>query len=52
MSCCEMVVNTWINRYQTEGLNGLLTRPGRGRKSILETAQDEAKIKEVVQAKR
>ena len=27
-------VNSWVKRYETEGINGLETRPGRGRKLI------------------
>ena len=49
---CEVVVNSWMNRYQAEGMTGLHTKPGRGRKAILQEAKDAAKIKEVVQANR
>ncbi len=35
LGCCEMVVNNWLARYQTEGVNGLTTRAGRGRPPIL-----------------
>ncbi len=35
LGCCEMVVNNWLNRYQTEGIAGLATRFGRGRPPIL-----------------
>jgi transposase len=52
LDCCEMVVNTWVNRYQAEGINGLQTKPGRGRKAILDEVKDAAKIREVVQANR
>jgi transposase len=31
----EMSVNNWINRFIRDGLNGLQTKPGRGRKPIL-----------------
>ena len=37
LGCCEIVVNNWLRRYQTEGLAGLKTRPGRGRKPKLST---------------
>ena len=37
---CEVVINTWVKRYQTEGIKGLETKPGRGRKPILKTAQE------------
>jgi len=33
--CCEMVVNNWLARYETEGIEGLATRAGRGRPPIL-----------------
>jgi transposase len=49
---CEMSVNGWINRYEAEGIQGLQTKPGRGRKAILDATTDDAKIKEVVQANR
>ena len=35
LGCCEMVVNNWLVRYQTEGIKGLATRSGRGRPPIL-----------------
>lgn len=35
LDCCEMVVNNWLARYQTEGIEGLQTRAGRGRPPIL-----------------
>jgi len=37
LGCCEMVVNNWLRRYEAEGIEGLKTRPGRGRKPILST---------------
>lgn len=37
LGCCEVVVNRWLNRYQKEGIKGLETRPGRGRKPKLST---------------
>lgn len=52
LGCCEMAVNNWIKRYEVEGINGLQTRPGRGRKAVLDSTKDAAKIREVVQANR
>lgn len=52
LGCCEVVVNTWLKRYEAEGIEGLQTKPGRGRKAILNEASDHATIKEVVQANR
>src|SRR5205085_8654658 len=37
LGCCEIVVNNWLSRYEAEGINGLETRPGRGRKPKLST---------------
>jgi transposase len=37
LGCCEMVVNGWLSRYAEEGIEGLETRPGRGRKPKLST---------------
>lgn len=37
LGCCEIVVNNQLRRYQREGLEGLKTRVGRGRKPILST---------------
>ena len=41
LGCCEMVVNSWQKRYQSEGLKGLETRPGRGRPPILSQQNPE-----------
>lgn len=52
LDCCEMAVNNWLKRYRAEGINGLHTKPGRGRKAILEGARDAARIREAVQDNR
>lgn len=52
LGCCEVVVNNWLKRYEAEGLEGLRTKPGRGRKPILDAEQDFARVKEAVQAHR
>ena len=49
---CEMSVNNWVNRYKTEGIEGLITKPGRGRKATLNKADDGASILEVVKTNR
>lgn len=51
LGCCEVVVNSWLKRYEAEGLAGLKTRPGRGRKAILET-EDLTQVKAAVEASR
>lgn len=52
LGCCEVVVNTWLQRYKDEGLDGLRTRPGRGRKAILNAETDLASVREAVQSHR
>jgi transposase len=41
MGCCEAVVNHWQKRFETEGIDGLVTRPGRGRPPILSQQNPE-----------
>ena len=37
VGCCEMSVNNWIKRFEDQGIEGLNTKEGRGRKPILTT---------------
>lgn len=52
VGCCEMVVNNWLVRYEEEGLAGLHTKPGRGRKAILDAQTDLEPIKAAVRGNR
>jgi transposase len=52
MGCCEMVVNNWLKRFEVEGIEGLRTKPGRGRKPILDAETDLQQVKQAVQAHR
>ena len=52
LGCCEMVVNNWIKRFTAEGVEGLRTKPGRGRKPILDGESDLQKVKAAVKANR
>jgi transposase len=45
-------VNTWVKRYKDFGIEGLKTKPGRGRKAILNKETDKACILESVKAHR
>jgi transposase len=45
-------VHSWIGRYLTDGIAGLHTRPGRGRKSIFEPEQDREKLLSYVEEHR
>ncbi|WP_232064895.1 hypothetical protein [Rhodocytophaga rosea] len=49
---CHVSVNSWLKRYKDAGLAGLLTKPGCGRKPLLNKTTDEQAIKEAVQANR
>lgn len=48
----EISINTWLDRYQSEGIAGLMTKPGRGRKQVFDQVQDEAKVRQAVQKER
>lgn len=45
-------VNAWLNRYQQAGLDGLRTKPGRGRKALLNKETDATLVRQVVQNER
>jgi len=52
LGCCMIIVNHWVRRYKAEGISGLQTRAGRGRKSILSVEQDLPAVRRAVQANR
>ena len=52
LGCCEVVVNNWLKRYESEGIEGLRTRPGRGRKPVLDAEKDLQSVKAAVAANR
>lgn len=47
IGACEMSVHKWIHRYQDHGISGLQTKPGRGRKAILQE-KDLESVRQVV----
>lgn len=47
LGCNEVTVNVWLRRYEENGIEGLKTLSGRGRKPILNEA-DLEKVKAVV----
>lgn len=49
---CHVSVNSWLERYKTDGINGLLTKPGRGRKPSINKIEDQSAILEAVKANR
>jgi len=52
LGCCEVVVNNWLKRYESEGIDGLRTKPGRGRKPVLDADDDLPRVKAAVAANR
>lgn len=52
VGCCEVVVNTWLQRYQEHSLEGLKTRQGRGRRPILQAETDLEAVRRAVQKNR
>lgn len=51
LGSCEMTINNWLKRYEQCGIEGLRTRAGRGRKSILRV-EDLELVKAQVKASR
>lgn len=49
---CEMSVNNWVKRYKSEGIEGLHTKPGRGRKPIINKEEDQEAVLAAVKANR
>jgi transposase len=52
LGCCMISVNHWVKRYQSEGIDGLHIRAGRGRKAILCSQQDLPAVRQAVAANR
>ncbi len=48
----EVSVNNWLNRYEGEGIAGLFTKEGRGRKPLLDEQQDAATVREIITEER
>ena len=49
---CAISVNNWVSRYNREGISGLQTHSGRGRKPILSQVEDRAGILSAIKANR
>lgn len=45
-------VNSWCKRYLENGIEGLKTKPGQGRKAILNREEDEQKVKAAIKKER
>jgi len=49
---CPITVHSWVKRYRSEGISGLLTKAGRGRKKLLAEKQDAPAVELSLQAHR
>ena len=49
---CQVSINSWLKRYREEGIKGLETKPGRGRKPLLTVAADEDAVRAAVATNR
>ena len=45
-------VHNWVTRYRKQGIEGLKTKPGQGRKRILNKERDEAKVRAAIKRER
>lgn len=52
LGCCEPIVNTWLARYEADGLDGLRHKKGAGRPAILQRETDFETVRRAVQANR
>lgn len=48
----KLSVHNWVNRYKRQGIEGLRTKPGVGRKRILDIATDEQKVRAAIKRER
>ena len=51
-NCHQKSVYGWVNRYLTDGIAGLATRDGSGRKPILHTQEHLARVRAAITAHR
>jgi transposase len=49
---CTMSVNNWVVRYAESGIEGLLTKTGRGRKPTLTVEADGEAVRRAVESNR
>lgn len=49
---CGLSVNNWLKRYKAEGMLGLYTKSGRGRKRIITVEEDKESVLEAIRVNR
>lgn len=48
----DQAVNSWVKKYEALGIDGLKTKPGQGRKPILNEEEDKVKVRAIVEKER
>ena len=48
----DQPVNNWVKRFLAEGISGLKTKPGQGRRPIFDKEKDAEKVKLIVKKER
>ena len=48
LGCHKMTVGEWVKRFEAAGIEGLRTRPGRGRRAILQASTDLSQVRAAV----
>jgi transposase len=49
---CQQSINKWVDRFLSEGIEGLENRPGQGSKPIISKKADEETIRQAIEADR
>ncbi len=52
LGCHTITVGGWVKRFEAEGIKGLKTRPGRGRRAILQVSTDLSQVRAAVERSR
>ena len=52
LDCHKITVHEWVKRFEAEGIEGLKTRPGRGRRAILQPSTDLSRVRAAVERSR
>ena len=52
LGCHKITVGEWVKRFEVSGIAGLKTRPGRGRRAILQASTDLSRVQAAVERSR
>ncbi len=48
LDCHQVTVYEWVKRFEASGIEGLQTRPGRGRRATLQVSTDLSRVRAAV----